>query len=321
MYSKAVDFAKNGMPVNIHDKHLKPLIQFKPDWDKKEVTGARELEYYESDKALGFMFRTINLRDQDEPIDNFPVTSPDLIPPLQDPISLAVSPLVHITLITNISTTDTTTPTDTGLEPPAAEIPRAEALHAQYVREMRYICVTYTLVDAPEVRLKEEEVVLGAILATTTQPRWRSNRAQSMRVHSGALVRDMRAQIVRKVNEDEPTEEELRAGLLTGWDMWCWAQHHRDKEFIEGFSLIALGVVLDCLKRLGAFSDLESKCKSKDEGEPKPKNPSRAERAPRTKSPPPESESASETENAPRSKRASRTRTKRPPRTKRASKT
>ena len=73
---------------------------------------------------------------------------------------------------------------------------------------------------------------MGAILAITTQPRWRVDHAQRMRVHSWALVRDIRAQMVRKDDEDEPTEEEQRAGLLTAWDLWCWAQHHRDKEFI-----------------------------------------------------------------------------------------
>ena len=319
--SKAVDFAKNGVPVDINDRLPKLLIKFKPDWDKKEVTGARELEYYESDKALGFMFRTINLRDQDEPIDGFPTTSPDLIPPLQDPISCAVSPLVQRTLNTNIAAAATTTPTDTDPEPAAAEIPQPEipqpeALHAQYVREMRYICVTHTLVDAPDVRLKEEEVVLGTILATTTQPRWRADRAQRMRVHSRALVRDIRAQMNRKANEDEPTKEEQRAGLLTAWDMWCWAQHHRDKEFIEGFSLIALGVVLDCLKRLGAFKDLEKKSKDEDcGGPPKPKDPPPAGRALGVKSAPLETESVSETENSPTFERAPRTKTKKPPRT------
>ena len=313
--SKAVDFAKNGVPVDIHDRLPKPLIKFKPDWDKKEVTGARELEYYESDKALGFMFRTIDLRDQDEPINGFPTTSPDLIPPLQDPISLAVAPVVHFTLNANIAATTITTPTDTDPEP-AAEIPQAEALHAQYVREMRYICVTHTLVDAPDVRLKEEEVVLGTILATTTQPRWRADRAQRMRVHSRALVRDIRAQMIRKANEDEPTEEEQRAGLLTAWDMWCWAQHHRDKEFIESFSLIALGVVLDCLKRLGAFKDLGKKSKDEVcEGPPKPKDPPPAGRALGVRSTPLETESVSETENSPKFEKASRTKTKKPPRT------
>ena len=121
---------------------------------------------------------------------------------------------------------------------------------------MRYICVTHTLVDAPDVRLKEEEVVLGTILANTTQPHWRSDRAFRMRLHSGALVRDIRARMVPKDKEGNATDEELRAGLPIAWGMWCWAQEHRDSdvEFIEGFSLIALGVVLDCLKGLGTLS-------------------------------------------------------------------
>ncbi|KAH9018106.1 RdRP-domain-containing protein [Lactarius pseudohatsudake] len=251
--SKAVDYAKNGVPVDISASNLpKLLIKFKPDWDKKEVTGARELDYYESDRALGHMFRRITLRDSNEPVEGFPMTG--LIHPLEDPISRALAPLVQSTLNT---TTTTTTTTTTALEAPAAEILEPEELYACYVREMCYICVTHTLGDAPDVRLKEEEVVLGTILATTTQPRWRSYRAYRMRLHSGALVHDIRSQIVPKAKEDAPTDEELRAGLPIAWRMWCWAQHQRDndKEFIEAFSLIVLGVVLDCLKRLGALPE------------------------------------------------------------------
>ncbi|KAI9446026.1 RdRP-domain-containing protein [Lactarius indigo] len=251
--SKAVDYAKNGVPVDISGNNLpKLLIKFKPDWDKKEVTGARELEYYESDRALGHMFRGITLRAPNEPIAGFPTTPPGLIAPLEDPISRALAPLVQSAL--NTTTTNTT---NTALEPPGVEILEPEELHACYVREMRYICVTHTLVDSPDVRLKEEEVVLGTILATTTQPRWRSDRAYRMRLHSGALVRDIRSQIIPKAKEDAPTEEELRAGLPIAWRMWCWAQHQRDKdkEFIEAFSLIVLGVVLDCLKRLGGLPE------------------------------------------------------------------
>ncbi|KAH9014013.1 RdRP-domain-containing protein [Lactarius hengduanensis] len=239
--NKAIDYAKNGVPVDISGNNLpKLLIRFKPDWDRKEVTGVRELGYYESDRALGHMFRSITLRDPNEPIDGFPTTPSGLIAPLEDPISRALAPLVQSTL-------NTTTTTTTTLEP--------EELHACYVREMRYICVTHTLTDAPDARLKEEEVVLGTILATTTQPRWRSDRTSRMRLHSGALVSDIRSQIVRRAREGDPTEEELRAGLQIAWRMWCWAQHQRDKdkEFIESFSLIVLGVVLDCLKRLGGL--------------------------------------------------------------------
>lgn len=251
--SKAVDYAKNGVPVDIHNRLPKPLIKFKPDWDKKEVTGAHDVKFYESDRALGHMFRSITLRDPSEPIDGFPMTPTGVIAPLDDPISRALAPLVQSALNTNTDFITTASPAAL----PAADIPQPEELHATYVREMRYICVTHTLVDTPDVRLKEEEVVLGTILATTTQPRWRSDRAFRMRLHSAALVRDMRVQMVPREKEDAPTQEEMRAGLPIAWGMWCWAQQHRDTdmEFIEGFSLIALGVVLDCLKRLDAIPE------------------------------------------------------------------
>ncbi|KAH9066237.1 RdRP-domain-containing protein [Lactarius vividus] len=249
--SKAIDYAKNGVPVNISGSNLpKLLIKFKPDWDKKEVTGARELGYYESDRALGHIFRSITLRNPNELIDGFPTAPSDLIAPLEDPISRTLAPLVQRTL-------STTTTTTTTLELPEAEIPEADELHAYYVREMRYICVTYTLPDASDARLKEEEVVLGTILATTTQPRWRSGRTYRMGLHSGALVRGIRSQIVRTVRGGDPTEHELRMGLPIAWGMWHWAQNQRDKnkEFIESFSLIILGVILDCLKRLNGLPE------------------------------------------------------------------
>ncbi|KAF8260154.1 RdRP-domain-containing protein [Lactarius quietus] len=248
--SKAVDYVKNGVPVDIHNRLPRLLMKYKPDWDKKEAAGAQELEYYQSDRALGYMFRSITMRDPSEPIDGFPTAPPGPIALLDDPITCALAPLVQNTLNPN------NTPTTNAPGPAAAEIPQPEELYACHAREMRHICVTHTLVDASEVRLMEEEVVLGTILATTTQPRWRADRAFRMRLHSGALVRDIRAQIVRKAKEEEPTEEELRAGLSVGWDMWCWVQYHCDgKEFIESFSLIVLGVVLDCLVRLGALPE------------------------------------------------------------------
>jgi RNA-dependent RNA polymerase len=239
---QAVDYARNGVPVNLQNRLPRLLIKYKPDWDKKEVAGARVLEYYESDRALGHMFRSITLRDPSEPIDGFPTTAARTFVPLGDPISLALSPLIQNTLNANLNNAP-------GL--PAAEIPQPEVLHAFYAREMQYICVTHTPVHAPEVRLKEEEVVLGTILATTSQPRRRSDLAFRMRLHSGALVRDVRAQIIRTANEGKPTVDELRASLSVAWEMWCWAQrNHEDKEFIESFSLIVLGVVLDCLTSL-----------------------------------------------------------------------
>jgi RNA-dependent RNA polymerase len=180
--SQAVDYAKNGNPVDLHNNNLpKALIKYKPDWHKAEVTGARELDYYISDRALGYPYRNIELRDPKEPVEGLATESPQEIAPLQDPITRAVAPCIRKTL--NLTHEEAAT-----AEQSSADDGHAEQVHAHYAREMRYICVTYTLVDAPDVCLTEEEVVLGTISANCVQPRWRSDRSYRMRLHAGNLV-------------------------------------------------------------------------------------------------------------------------------------
>lgn len=238
--SQAVDYAKNGNPVEIHNNFPKPLIKFKPDWHKAEVTGARELDYYISDKALGHMFRNIELLDPERPVEGLPTTPPKAKSPLEDPISDALAPLVRRAL-------NSDTEMD-GTEPDSEDENDHAKLHEHYVREMRYICVTHTLVDAPDVRLKEEEVVLGTILANCAQSRWRSDRTYRMKLHVEGLLDDIRGKILRI--EKASTQEQFRSCLSRAWEVWVWARHYRDEDFIESFSLIALGLIIDYLKRL-----------------------------------------------------------------------
>jgi RNA-dependent RNA polymerase len=247
--SQAVDYAKNGNPVNINNLP-KPLIRFKPDWHKAEVTGARELDYYVSDRALGHLFRNVKLHDPKELVEGFSTGHYGEAAPLEDAITCAIEPLIRRTLNT-IHNNDKS----------CADDGSAEQLHAQYVREMRFICVTHTLVDTPDVRLTEEEVVLGTILANCTQSRWRSNRSNRMRQHTKDLVGSIRSQIIQC--EGSPTEEQLRAALPHAWAVWCWAQHHRDKEYIESFALLVLGTMLDSLRCHGALPETKSTRKKK----------------------------------------------------------
>jgi len=242
LYSQAVDYAKNGIPVDITNYFPRPLIKFKPDWSKSEVTGARDLDYYESDRALGHLFRNISLHDPNEPLEDHFDTSPKLTAPLEDAISLTISPLIQRTL-------------NVAIEIPEGQNKQAEGLHAYFVREMRTVCMSHALIDSPDVYLTEEEVVLGIILAKSVQPRLRKDREYRMRLHADMLVRDIRGQIA-PAEESKQTDKELKDGLENAWVMWGWAQHHRDKDFIESFSLIALGVILGCLKQLGAPSNL-----------------------------------------------------------------
>ena len=72
-----------------------------------------------------------------------------------------------------------------------------------------------------------------------------------MRLHTEGLVNDIRGQIVQ--SEETPTEDQLRPGLLRAWEVWVWAQHHRDRKFIESFSLIVLGLMFDYLEHLGGL--------------------------------------------------------------------
>ncbi|KAI0263469.1 RNA dependent RNA polymerase-domain-containing protein [Gloeopeniophorella convolvens] len=243
--SQAVDYAKNGVAVDLSSPGALPkqLIKFKPDWKKAEVTGARDLDYYESDRALGFLYRNISLEDPNEPVAGVSAQPPA---PLQDPISCALAPLVQ----SFVGDTDADGPTPAPADADADA--QAEALHARHVREMRFICTTHALIDAPDVRLMEEEVVLGTILADCTQKHARSERAFRMRTHAETLVRDLRALVVPVgvgVGSEAPPGV-LRAGLRDAWGMWGWAQRNRDADFIESFSLVVLGIVLDCLKRL-----------------------------------------------------------------------
>jgi RNA-dependent RNA polymerase len=241
LYSKAVDYAKNGVPVDINNNFPKPLIKYKPDWHKAEVTGAHEVDYYESDRALGHLFRNIDLHELDEPLESLSGTDSEETAPLEDMISRTIAPFILQTL--NIAD-----------EAFGAENTKTEELYARFVVEMRYVCMTHTLLDTPDVRLTEEEVVLGTILAKSTQPRLRSDRGIRMRYHAETLVREIRVQIAP--TGDQPTDEEYRDGLRNAWATWSWAQHHREKEFIESFSLITLGVILDCLKQLRALPNV-----------------------------------------------------------------
>jgi len=238
LYNQAVDYSKNGVPVDITNDFPRPLIKFKPDWKKAEVIGSRALDYYESDRALGYLFRNIHL-DAGESSEGVPDTTPEQTPPLGDVISQAIGPLIQHTL-------------DTAGETPKSENEEAKSLYDRFLREMRYVCITHTLLDLPDVQLTEEEAVLGVILANSTQPRLRKDRMYRMRLHAETLVRDIRARIV-PADEGQRTEKDFRDGLRKAWATWGWAQHRREREYIESFSLIVLGIVLDCLKQLGAL--------------------------------------------------------------------
>ena len=205
--SQAVDYAKNGNPVEIHNNLPKLLIKSKPDWHKAEVTGARELDYYVSERALGHLFRNIELLDPEEPTEGLPAKAPKAIPPLKDLISQVLAPLVQRALNLDLD--------PDGAEPDSeSENGLAEQVHEDYVREMRYICVTHTLVDAPDVRLKEGRSRAGY-------------DSRELRPVTVALGQDIQDEIARRESRgrypraDRSDGRDADGGAVSVWFVAC----------------------------------------------------------------------------------------------------
>ncbi|THH12039.1 hypothetical protein EW146_g7842 [Bondarzewia mesenterica] len=242
--SHAVDYPKNGIPVDLDKINLpRMLIPFKPDWKKAEISGPRDADFYESDRALGHMFRNVDLPDLKAPLNILTVPS-NPRRPLSDPISVALAPLVQSTL------------KDQYIRP-NGNSPMSAALFSRYARELQYIRMTHTLSDTPEVQLSEEEVVVGTIVANCSDNRWKNERRFRMQLHSGMLVKDIRRQLMteesRADQADELDEGQLKAVLQNAWKAWDWSLRHAGKEGTNSFRLVVLGVLLDCLKTLGAL--------------------------------------------------------------------
>jgi len=235
IFLKAVDYPKQGIPPNLEGDRLpRPLIRCNPDWHEAEVVSpsTKTNYYYESNRALGYLFRDTKLNDPK------PTTSEDLpsSQPMSDPISVAllaqVQPHLHESAFTETYTSE------------------VGQLFRTYCDELRYICATHTVSNTPGVRLSEAEVVLGTIIAKCSQKRWRKERKERMRRHTGTLVLDIQRGLLKTT--DSPLR--LIHGLGLAWSAWGLSLRHRNDFGANSFGLIALNSIFDCLKALNKQS-------------------------------------------------------------------
>ena len=133
------------VPVPFH-KCPQPLIPYKPDWHAAEVLKPREVDYYESPRALGKLYRAVTLksppeREREESLD-----------PYSDNITLALRPKV-LGVIPNLQQVEQTR------EHIIVDI------FDHYQDELGYISSTHVITNQPGARLVEEEIVTGTIVA------------------------------------------------------------------------------------------------------------------------------------------------------------
>jgi RNA-dependent RNA polymerase len=132
----------------------------KPDWHAAEVVSPRETDYYRSDKALGDLYRAIELSEP-QPISSDVGVASDagvVSNVASNPISFALAPRLERALPEFV--------------PPDGSCLEAAAMFRKYAHELRYISVTHTLTTEPGVNLLEAELICGTILAKCNQKRW-----------------------------------------------------------------------------------------------------------------------------------------------------
>lgn len=194
----------------------------------------RHTDYYESDRALGVLYRSITF--EDPKIE--PINQEEQQPPITDPISQRLEGLVKPNLNINLRHEGLT------------------AMFKRYVDELNYICATHVLSSTSDNRLTEAEIVAGAILAKCSQKRWRKDRTYRMRLHASTLVRDIQQQLVEDLHSTN--RDQIVDGLSFAWAAWEYSQRQGHAFGAGSFGLIALGVIFDCLDRLGGAEVLSS---------------------------------------------------------------
>jgi len=236
--SQAVDYPKQGNPVDLSDGALPhPLIRCKPDWQSAEINAPRQTDYYKSTRALGVMFRDHRL-EVDGPLPEMEQENKPTEPLLSDPISLAYKDRIqrHI---------------GTAIEPSEQEF--VTTLFQKYVAELSYICAVHTLSNSRTIRLLEEEVVAGTILASCKNKSMRRDRIERVKVHSGVIVKEIRQDLEAPGYQDA---KELAPDVrLTGkrleleraWQAWVYSLKLGNEFGANSFGLIALKSIFDCL--------------------------------------------------------------------------
>jgi RNA-dependent RNA polymerase len=122
-------------------------MPYKPDWHAAEVLAPREVDYYESHRALGQLYRAVTLK----PLPGI-VSGEEPVDPRDDNITLALRPKVL------------------GVIPDLCEVEHSEEnriyrIFEDYQDELAYICSTHVVTNSPGARLSQEEIVIGTIVA------------------------------------------------------------------------------------------------------------------------------------------------------------
>lgn len=252
LHSDAVDYPKSGKPVAL-DKIPKPDLRAKPDWHAPETVDMTSGDFYESPRAIGRLFRDIDLpieqaplearsrrtrgqpdrtrrttvRDLEQSMRNFNLQSHD-----EDLIFSVVEERVEEFIGTRVRR--------------VADEELMSRLFEDYASTLRAHCISHTLSHAKTGQLSEEEAIVGTIVQKTSQRRKRKDMMAKLREDTDVLVRGIREELA---GTDDITNERY---LERSWVAWEFALvKSQAKEFgAESFSWVALGAIFDAIREI-----------------------------------------------------------------------
>lgn len=246
MHSDAVDYPKSGRAVNPRSI---PKLKFraKPDWNAPETINPDSANYYQSQRAIGKLFRAIELNEIPEPsrprrrarrtqsrrvealatdLSAFDLNAPDS----------AVFELVERRVRKFL---DTAGPWE------QSNLSDVAGLFKRFSTELTGIAANYSL-SHKNIMLSEEEVIIGTITQKTSQPRTRKEYMTKVREMTDTLVKGVRMEL--EGDEDRTLEDYLKYAWLA-WEL-SFVEAKKEKFGAKSFGWLALGAIFDAVKQI-----------------------------------------------------------------------
>jgi len=247
LHSTAVDYPKTGNPVPL-DAIPPPKGKAKPDWHAPETHTNDRKRYYESQRAIGKLFRAIQLPALRALTTPRPRHMEDMHG--YDPLGIIVDfrrsmaranrgvsteQMILLRVKEFISVSHRSAPDDM--------IIYMGHLLASYASHLRSICALSSIsIYSGSAILTEEEALIGTIAEKTSQPRRRTDAMSRLRDLTERLVKVLRADI----SGDDGTPP--RESLKRAWVAYRVGLVRAEFFGAKSFAWVALGDIFDAIK-------------------------------------------------------------------------
>ena len=246
-----MDFQKSGQPVALSSI---PQLKFKarPDWNAPETVTMDTARFYQSKKAIGRLFRSINLpvmqklkaksnKQRQKPIADRELSLEEVLAGLRlnqgdDDDEDEDEDIIRTVVKSHVDNFINTQPLEKAI------VQEVLQLFNRYASELLLICTTNSLTFTRSAILTEEEVIVGTISAKCSQPRKRKDMMAKLREHTNTLVTSIREDLLG--DDDFPLED----GLMRAWVAWEISVVERDKFGGNSFGWVALGAIFEAIR-------------------------------------------------------------------------